>query len=576
MAEEIRLSVKETNKLRARLGLPLLPTGPPEKPITDAEAAKNARTPKNGVSLSVQETNRLRRSLGLRPAVPDGPDATATTDTEIDSSLANYAGHSAGEDLGVRVGHSAKELSSLRDGEVFTLEDRGILDEDDDCLVNEGLERHSKQQKPDRERKKLGRSVGAGLGVFYDDESEPEVEIQPVLIVGTTITPSRVALQDPQPPSGNVVKIAGLFDDLDEKQPAKHDRPIKFKKSKMKSGSKRQIAEQPLVVATSEMVTLTLAIDDDVDDDIEDFLARSRREKVIARAQMSVEELSAEARTNARMSMVADLKDGLVFDPTRDFLDTLGDDPLRDGDEIAAKSDSSAGIVTDSAVPTGGSVANADETDIKDVLNVAQLTATNGGQEIKQIERMEAVAIEKPASNDLKTPYKQSEEPEPSSPTIEAPRLGGILSTLKYLRQHSKVPSESAKKAFRMKRDKEKKHGLVRIKISIQERLAREELKKDPAYDRATPEQKEKIFDRVLSERLVSEGIVSDSQVSGRYQRHAGTSDDLANYNPQVQVLNKDETGKVLSQKEAWKALSHRYHGLAPKNAKRAKVKRTE
>lgn len=573
MAEEIRLSIEETNKLRAQLGLPLLPSSANNDQSSERSKEAKSRNSKEAASLSIDETNRLRRSLGLRPLEddqgvangtykPDPIGSSALKDKDTQSKRTPDSGYS------LQVGHTAKELAQLNDGDVFTLEDKGILSDDDDCFVNEALQKQGNQEKLEREKRKIGARHAAPA--FYDDELESEDDLQQIQVVGSTIKISEVAEKKEEPNvDGNITRISGLFDDLDSLEKTSSSRkPVTFKKSKGKSSSKKRSVATDVdstINVPSEMVTMSFALEEENLDDLEGALTKARSEKAKARSRLSAEELAAEVRVNRRMDLIADLKDGLVFDGTDDFLG-----------EISSNGDNNAQNET-STDKVEGLLANL----VKEVPAVESDSRISESSEPPEFTEKSAVqdSLESPSlpsspkGNSIKNEPEAKSTSEDQTSPMEGPRLGGILASLKYLRQSGASTSEAEKKAYKMKRDKEKEQGLIRIKISIQERIVREELEKDPVYIRLDQEQRDRIFDRVLSDRLVSEGIIEDVPARGRSSRYGEAEDSLAGYNPQVHVLHKNESGQVMDQKQAWKALSHRYHGLAPKNVKRAKVK---
>lgn len=575
MSEEIRLSVEETNKLRAQLSLPLLPTSSPQPSnALSTERGEETRSKSiNGNStLSISETNKLRRSLGLRLLEEDHklPDREFVTDTKQSSSLednkTNGKNESPSSQSGVRVSHSAKDLAQLKDGDVFTLEDRGILSEDDDCFVNETLQKQAKQLNYEREIRKIG--AKHAHSAFYDEELDLEDELQLIQVVGSTITlPATFPKSEEPALDGHVTKISGLFDDLENTDKAKThgSKVVKFKKSKAKSSSKKRSPTETLdtkISIASEMVTLAFALEDENFADLEEILTKSRSEKAKVRSRLSAEELAAEAKVNRRMDLIADLKEGLAFDGTDEFLGRLSSESNGDVTESKPMAADSPGI--DSVAETAAIDNSSDipKPDVPSLEIEQEFTKSN-------LETENTTTISEDDS--LRNAKRFDASMECSS--TDGPRLGGILASLKFLRQSAATTSDAEKKAYKMKRDKEKEQGLLRIKISIQERIVKEKLEKDPVYIRLTEEEKVRIYDRVLSDSLVSEGIIDDTPGRGRSRKNEDFRDNLAEYNPQVHVLHKDETGQVLDQKQAWKALSHRYHGLAPKNVKRAKFK---
>lgn len=568
MATEIRLSIEETNKLRAQLGLTLLPTESSDRSITEQkqgrvpsrDATNNGSQTKS--SLSIEETNKLRRSLGLRPLESEPSELESNDKTSLSSNQSSHVTTSRKEPElqekeGIQIAHSARQLANIQDGEVFTLEDKDILDEDEDRFENEKLVKMDKQEKIDRERRKMGLSRSNFSNLMYNSESEQDDEPEEIRAVGSKIAlPKEKSSTIQDIPTENVVTISGLFGDLDEEpKPKESKKPPKFKKSKNKASSKKRTLDVDIdqnITGATEMVTLVLTIEEEDFDDIEDSLAKSRREKARARTHMTAEQIAAEAKMNLRLDAISDLKDGIVFDGTNDFLESLSSLNAAPA-EITEESTNISGPIKDEE---GKEAVTSHEP------NEASSVAKDDTTQLPEIDTINKPRHESEEENQIEEEQKPEEA-----------KFASVSSTLKYLRQTSATTSEAEKQAYKVKREKEKEQSLVRIKISIQERIVREELEKDSSYGRMSQEEKDKTFDRVLSERLVSEGIIADIPTSGRYNRYNSQVDDLADYNPQVHVTHKDEKGQVLDQKQAWKVLSHRYHGLAPKHAKRAKLK---
>lgn len=587
MSEAIRLSVAETNKLRAQLGLPLLPTGESSSDQSDVTTGNKTQSKK---SLSIQETNRLRRSLGL--GLLDEDISKAST-YRNDASENRYDRAETGPNMvssepkdnrtqyGMKIGHSAKKLSQLKEGDVFTLEDKDILDESDDVFVNADLVKQQKQESIDREKLKQGSGFRSTL-LAFDEESDPEDDLQHLRIEGSTIQIPEMPVSPPEPAeSGNITRISGLFDDLvpELKPNVSRSKTVKFKKSKGSSSRKRTNDEyQEIITNASEMITSSFALDEEDSDDIEASLAKARQKKAKKRSQMSSEEIAAEARTHHRLDVIADLKDGLVFDQTKDFLENLstrtpGSDHIQlDGNNITGND----------SLPSRH--LQIDDNSVKrDNANADTVSAdSNSGPLLVVTSTDNSSPVINSATSAIET-IGQSNEPDESEATcnpenqeaseIEAPKFNSVLSTLKYLRQTATMTSEAEKKANRFKHQKLKEQSIIRMKILAQERIIKEELLKDVHYNRLTPEEKEKIYDDTLNRRLIEEKIISDKPRRGDRYRTAQGVDELENYNPQVHIRHKDENGQVMDQKQAWKALSHRYHGLAPKKVKRTKMK---
>lgn len=631
MVVEISLSIEETNKLRAQLGLRLLPTTSSETCLKTGLANHAGKNYDASISsLGNSNPEFLRESLdprqldsrtGTGSLKSDSKDTTIDLKGVVDTGIKNgnhekKMNKELQEKGDLRVGHSAKQLAQVKEGQIFILEDQNILDDDDDCFVNDDLLKRKKQESNDRERRKMGQG---SMVPDYMEDIEAEEDLDLIQVVGSTIRiQSQPVVEKPKEITGNITKLSGLFDDLDDDtKPQKTKlKAIKFKKGKSKSSSKKRSneANDEISIISLEMVTLNFSLEDEDIDSIEASLAVARRNKTRSRSRMTPEQIAEDARMNARLDELADLKDGLVFDHTSDLLNTIsagGGSLLAVEESISSSMDSTAAL-EDATIAAEESravpeVLTTVSEDIPEVVsqNVTKnstapsIEAINTQQIPKTIDDSSVAYLSTQLKRDVSkslnevvpgqedtistmsdggTSANQSiknddvpQTTEDDGKTLQRPKLGSLLAALKYLRQNSKFTSDVEKAANKLKREKEKEQNLIRIKISIQERLVKEELEQDISYTRQPAEEQQKTFDRVLSERLVREGIISDTPSKGKYNKYASSEDDLKDYNPQVHIRHKDEMGKILDQKQAWKALSHRYHGLAPKNPKRAK-----
>lgn len=560
MGPDIELSIEETNKLRAKIGLPLIPV-----------PGKSDKTQADQKELNVNQTNTLRASLGLRPLEHDGrQDASrpqklpnAVTDANLakkvnrtDDFFYNQVDTAQwldmvgqkraiednveeivkGEDEAeVEVAHDSRALSALADGDVLTLQDQGLLDEANDVLFNATLAKSDKLKQDELEKKKAARIV-FGPKISYDLDEE-DIDNGPIVIKSSTIQLSELASE---PKVEKRAKAALLFGETEGDVKMV---PIKMKKLKTKSSKLKRKADDVIIVP-QKMVTTTLHEDEDNDDnELEALFAASRLKKLKQRKIMTAEEIAREVNSHLRTDAVEKI-DGFVYDNTQDFFNFL---PAPQLVEPETK-DSDSYPKNPQVVP---------EQPISQILNVEEeildhKTTGNESQDIKDDKGLEKLA-----------------DPTDEAVQKSEPTLNSLLDTLRYLRQTNTVSesSDSQKLAERQQREAQKAAQLAKIQISIEERMVREELEKDSQYVKMTSAEKESVFDRILNERLVHKGIVSDLKKQGKYSTYA-KKDRLADYNPQVKVSYKDEKGNLLDKKQAWKQLLHQYHGLAPKHKK--------
>lgn len=574
MVQEIEISIAETNKLRSQLGLPLIPD--PEVSIAEKVAE---------ASLTNDGANRLRMSLGLRPKQEEdgimtrqledkrnknqekrkiGEKKAAKQDklfyNDIESTeswLENIGkkkrevkeptNSSIDDDLNAEftLAHADK-VSELQEGEVLTLEDGGILEEDeDDILVSEKMKKLAKEEKDKLERTK---QALLEYGLRERIEEEELKDERKVTIKGNQIFILKNVKDD------DVEKIKGItistFDDLDDVD--KRNAPVKMKKiKKIKKQSKKRTREIEFE-EPGLMYTVSLDNDEEDDNELELVLATSRKKKQKQRKMLTAEEIAHEVKLHLRADAMSEIGDGFVYDDTRDFLDSIQpqrDDSGRQKTEVVAASKKEE-FAADSK----------NEQIVTDAKKVKMVAGSKEDEERNSTVEGYVETVEEFKNNN-------SESLEDASENIldkSGPKFNTLLDTLKYLRQNGQPGQNQHDSA---NRQAQKEAELTRIKISIEERIVREELLKDHTYIGAPNEEKEKIYERVLNDRLVAKGIITEVS-SGKYSRYS-TKDSLPSYNPQVRLRYTDSTGQELNTKQAWKELLHKYHGLEPKHKKR-------
>lgn len=547
MVEEILLSIEETNRLRAQIGLPLLPV----------EKEKNSKQRVSGKDeLSIEETNKLRASLGLKPIVVEEPSnelkpeervdlpkkPTSNDQFKVDTDLKlfyNDAGSDWLENIGkgkkaektaekenieqsegIAVGHAALALSDVKDGDVFTLEDQNVLDDEEERMVNEKIAKTEKLRKTEAEKRKI---ATLKFGVRFEEDEEDEADELAQVSGSTILLPQK---QDVEPPvKSGTTKMGALFDDIDEPKPA----AVKFKKkSKKKSLSKKRELDNDEELETHKpMVTEELKFEaEDGDDEIQSVLAKNREKQQKKRKLLTPEQLAQEIQLHQRIDLT-EKTGGMVFDGTSDFLSSIGQ-----------------------AI---------EEEDIKD--DVKKEAEKDVEEKVTETQEVAAPLLDEKA--------EPEEQEAPSKP-----KFGSMAATLSYLRGNNMVSAELAreKEARKQQEQRIKEAELQRIAISIEERSVKQELELDLSYKRLSKEEQDSTLDKILNERLVAKGLVEVPK--GRYSNYS--SDRLTSYNPQVNLKYKDQDGNELDLKQAFKQLSHKYHGTAPKHKKKKMGNKSE
>ncbi|KAJ8141384.1 hypothetical protein OY671_005450 [Metschnikowia pulcherrima] len=608
MAESIELSVEETNKLRAQLGLPLIPTSETsEKPentqkrnraensglggfqgsnlsqIGDVSANHNSHSASSRHAFDdaenvapVGENTRKKSEIGLN--VDKKPKKILFTydDVDTDSWLENLGESRASQAPPVQeedgmydidpeneahttVKHSTTRLAQIADGEVFTLADSGVLDEKDDELENEALKRETKLARDQKERQKEGflKFGKPRITDQNDDDSEAD-EPESVALEGGSILltqdKSKMA-KDSSTPAGQTAVFEDLFDVADRPKPEIKMKKIKTKK--IRNSAKKRTRDDEITDSGGPMYTTKLDAEEEAEDEFEEALNRARTKKIKTRRNLTAEEIAEEVRSHTRVDMATQIESGLVYDDTKDFLDSIG--------VVSEQHSTGAGKEIEGFTPN----------DSKDTRTVWEETSVHPSDSTDTSNQQKSEILEKNKGEvDVNVPETKVSQKDHVSDHIQEPNLSSLSSTLKYLRSQSGTVDSGSKRS-KSERERQKEAELAKIQIKIEERIVREEMAQDDAFSRMNKEEQEKIVDRRLNERLVEKGIVAETRKSGRYARYNGPADPLQDYNPQVNVQYTDSRGNQLDTKQAWKELSHRYHGSAPKHKKERVTRKT-
>lgn len=615
MGEEIVLSIAETNKLRASIGLPLIPD-PYEKPSVKKLSEKSLSGAKSHTELSIEETNKLRISIGLKPipiedlakpaeAQPETvntednykkrlneaqekvakrrkpvkilwedeeAEETSTSDwlnnlgkasASSKSSKPKPKAKAAAEVDGIAIAHSSKELQDIGDDEIFTLKDTNIIGEDADAdeLDNYQLTKKAALKKELKEKKEADSLKFNGRRTVEDSEEEEESE-EKVLISGSTVVLPQHEVEEVKEPKTGQVQIASLFDDEEDMDNSidgvsndysrSKKKPIKMKKIKKKSLKSREVN---LIDDDIPLQTVKLEVDNDVDDDddLQKVIDAKRKQKQKGlRSKLTAEQIALEVKQFELWDQTNEIEaraqsGGFVLNDTVDFLNSLNAEILAEPEKVIKQEDH----VKLEPAP----VIKQEETSIE--TSVKQET-TN-----QETLNQDSIKQEEPGETPIEPSDKQ-----------EGPKFnGGLAATLKFLQSRNiigKVTAESQESA-KQQRDAVKEADLLKLQITIEERHAREELESLKQFMNLPRDQREAQIQALVDERLQQKGMVP--VVSTKKRSNHSTGDKLDNYNPQVKLSYRDESGQELNTKQAFKFLSHKFHGVGPGKNKMKKPK---
>lgn len=581
---EIELSVEETNELRRKIGLP------PIK-LTNSKV-ENESSAQLKLELSVEETNRLRKSLGLRaietsvePVMNGATKESSTNFNESvnatpnylvddynsssiyedannqsflenvgkvrpkDSQTDSYSHHSLHTSAGLTVSHDAAALDDLGDGDVLVLGDSNVLDEEN-VLFNDKLKKLDDRKAELSEKRKIARlkyGYMAGEEEVGDTGARLEIKNDEIQV----IQHEEVKKTEVSEPVLGFVTEVDIFAEPSSKE------PVKMKKLRKKDKAQNRKRNFDIIEADFVPVKLAqLEEAQDEDDYLEQALLASRAKKQKVRAELKPDALAIEA---AQHQLLDSIQGGVVFDDKSDFLRTVGRSRENGAPQKTELPSSTSGTEdstgnADSAGTYIVSVASEEELEGKRILET-NLTATisDGHQNVSRASASEIAPDESVAA----------------PPSESGPSFSSLSSTLKYLRQsatHISTPSEIQQQ--RNARQAQREADLVRIQISVEERSLREELENSPAFMRKPKTERAQILESELQKVLESKGLVRQITSRGRYAEYSEPG--RSEYTPNVKMEYVDEEGNKLSQKEAFKRLSHKFHGTTP--AKKKKV----
>lgn len=608
--EVISLSIEETNKLRQKIGLPLLPTTTTTTNISsdsteyknyedyERERLQNLKNNQLIERINIAKFNSNKRKFLTNETIIDNAEDLDTDDwlNNLGESTESSKPHKKQKTTIVKsnqndtgptttiIGHTTKELQSLGNNEILTLKDTDLINDDDEdgtgsILMNQDLSNKAKLKRNLAERKEAENIKFNGRHYRRNNKEEEEEEEEEfndidglltnnkVIMSGFTIDLSSNTAKLPPPPNDkkkNMLAITNLFEDLDNdtlsnNNNIKSNVPIKMKKiKKKKDNNKKKSNKLKLLDDTIKPVELlvetNIGNDDDIDD-IENQLSNSisnlRTKKLQTRLEFTPEQLAEEISANKRWEFERKLEqenlknnnnNNNVYNDTIGFLNNLETNILSESGEVEV----TANINEESADDD-------DEDDVKQ--QEVESKQTNPG--------VYSIVEE-----------KQKED--------EAPKFsGGLAETLKFLKSCNILDPESITTTNEELRQQElareeaiKKSELLKMKISIEERILKEELSKDKSYIRMPKIERSGYFEKLLDTRLKQKGIIIDNNTgtttTTKKTNLGMVQNNLKIYNPKVELTYKDELGNVLNTKQAYKQLSHKYHGTGlDKNKKK-------
>lgn len=534
---------------------------------------------------------------------------------------------------GLRVGHDADEFGEGEE-RILTLRDAGVLEDADDELMDSALDQAERDAK-NLERKKGGKEytgldddeavTGRKRGVLAKYDADlPESDLasngESGFRLGGNISAAdrQAKLRQEAEEAAKLANKQLLSLDYTKNQEVSdylQEGDVGFKKPKTKKRKKaakvkisfdddEEVAQQGTAAAST-----SAAVNDDVadvemddakvvakpprrqqsdnfvdDDELQASLAKSRRQKakrtfnkmtpeMIAKnlaAQRAAEE--AERSTGGAINGTASPfvangtvppngidtggsgEGGLTFDETSEFVRAIRQRPLE------SESRSSARTVkreTPAASPDNEvRVKREDSLEAGDVpmqeLGTANVKTEDEDDDVHAALTADAIK-EEPEESEALDFIKIEENADQPKPTENEPVIGrGMAGTLSFLRQQGMLPQTNPELRSREEQQRAYDAWLAARRLEEQARETARQASRasGSSVDQATREAANR--SRELDEARLAQ-------------------DRFRDYKPDVEIKYHDEFGRDLDQKEAWKHLSHVFHGKKPGTKKQEK-----
>ncbi|EAU85380.2 hypothetical protein CC1G_07074 [Coprinopsis cinerea okayama7 len=288
------------------------------------------------------------------------------------------------------------------------------------------------------------------------------------------------------------------------------------------------------------------------DDDLQAALARSRKAKLAKAKRLSPEELAKKiaeqrARESAEVKHEEEDEGGLVFDETSEFVQAVGVNPI-----VKPKQEPK-----EPQIPDATEAKPARRSESRDVsmapgdVPMHELEAGEVRVKDEEDEEMTMAMLDdiETAFKDEEKDVKQEEEDLGVGTSSEQTFNSGMAATLNILRQQGILAAPTEDQLARERTQKQRDLWLAEQRFKI----AKKELEKYKGNNR---DQAQREYDNRLRE----------------VQERRQNMEDFNNgYKPDVNIAYYDEHGRELSVKEAWKALSHKFHGKGPGKMKTEK-----
>ncbi|KAH9945190.1 SART-1 protein [Epithele typhae] len=598
MSMEESISLEETNKIRISLGLK--PLTDDKAPATNKEAeAEDNYTKQRDREAKERETKALqdriakqrnKRELNAKLKGATLGDADGSVDDTLkwikrskkkekelakkrQEELENMDKMFQGDDYtekdleGLKVSH---DFEGMEDGEarILTLKDSRVLDNEEDELQNVDMAERERDKKNQDLKIKRRDYTGYDDDEFapgadpmkrsllskYDDFLEGPKETG--FRLGSSSSAPRDKRKEEVEKAVAVNKSLLSIDYAKNLESADYMQPgdVGFKKPKTK---KKRSSRRPNV----EDSDLTANVGDDLmqvdekpivprqrnldanfvdDDELQAALARSRRAKLQKPKKLSSEEIAkqiAEQRAQSEAKEAIMVEDdeaadgGLTIDDTSEFVRAITYDPT------AVKKEPVETSVAASRQPSTPPTATKSEDVEMDELEAGEVIVKEEDDDEAMLNAIENAILQAEVAN----VEPASAAADAGVGTSEEQSFGsGMAATLNILRQQGVLARPKADDAEREHVQLQRDLWLANYRQMVAQRELERTKMRGGNKDQATREYENRMRE----------------QQEARQNLEA-----FKHYKPDVNIVYYDEFGRALTPKEAWKALSHKFHG---------------
>ena len=451
---------------------------------------------------------------------------------------------------GVQVAHEIGDFDEGLGEQILTLKDaeigKGDASDDEDVLENaEIISRDNLKDKLDLKKKKMAYNVHEdsekGLLSQYDDKKRKAFTLD---TQGSTIEERDAKRQQIGEKLKNTISLDILKDEpISDYLELKIKKP---KKEKKKSKRQRPIDEDDEIFPSAqngingdamELDSGTAAAprassrnaEDSLndDDDLASALARSRQ-AVLKKQKRRPEDIIAQLKQEEDDAVVADGEGGLVLDDTTVFLDNLSSRPR---DEEVGRTTKQAVKKDNSESPPSVKAEDEDQP-----MGEAYSSIENEQELLDRVKRERSAATPNVSATGL------DEEKDLDQ---------GLGSALNLLRQRGLIKETDASDRNTLYKDRQKFINEARLREHDNEKKARLQRERDRNSGKLTGMSLKEREENARWQNTQREHQ-SSIQAAATFNRE---------YKPDVQIKYVDDDGRLMNQKEAFKHLSHQFHG---------------